>query len=272
MSPAKGECGMGRLTPLQEDILLCLKEEPKTLGHLRTRIEARDTSVLHAMKQLESEKLVRRDAGAHSYSLTSIGCIYAVMLDQLFRASNVLSKMEDFWLHHEISGVPEHLLIGISALDNATVVRAVPSDLDAVHTRYLDLLRGSRRVHGISPIFHPDFAKTTAEILGQGAEVRLIVTREVLDRIREEVRLRDLARYARRIMLNRSLELRIREGLKIALTVTEHFFSLGLFTLDGAYDYGVDLMSSDPQALEWGRRLFEYYRTNSERLKFASIF
>lgn len=272
MLPRKRGRGSGRLSPLQDDILLCLREQPKSLGDLRTRIDARDTSVLHAMKELESERLVRKDAVTHSYSLTSIGSIYAVMLDQLLRASNVLSEMEDFWLNHDISGIPEHLLMGISALDNASVVKATPSNLGAVHGRYLELLKSSRKVDGVSPIFHPDFAGTMAEILGEGALVRLIVTKEVLDRIREQVRLRDLARYAKRIIINRNLEVFVREGLKIALTVTENFLSLGLFMLDGAYDYSVDVMGSHPQSLEWGERLFEYYRGNSERIKFSSIF
>jgi len=272
LSPGKRGRSRARLTPLQDDILLCLKEEPRRLADLRKRIDARDTSVLHAIKQLESERLVRKDAVTHACSLTSIGRVYAIMLDQLLRASNVLSEMEDFWLSHDISGIPEHLLMGISALDNARVVRATPSNLGAIHGRYLELLKGSRKVDGVSPIFHPDFAATMAEILGEGAQVRLIVTKEVLDRIREQVRLRDLARYAKRIIINRNLEMFVREGLKIALTVTENFLSLGLFTLDGAYDYGVDVMGSHPQTLEWGQRLFEYYRGNSERIKFSSVF
>lgn len=249
-----------------------MKEQPKSLGDLRTRIDARDTSVLHAMKDLESEKLVHKDTVSHSYSLTSIGCVYAVMLDQLLKASSVLSEMEDFWLHHDISGIPEHLLTGISALDRATVVRAIPSDLDAVYTRYLELLKGSTRADGVSPVFRPDFVVAMADMLGRGAQLRVIITKEVLDRVREEVRLKDLAKYVKRIFLNRGLQVYVRDALKVGLTVTERFLSLGLFTLDGAYDSSVDVMSSHPRALEWGEMLFEYYRATSERIRFSSLF
>lgn len=272
MSARKRGRGSGRLSPLQDDILLSLKERPKSLGDLRTRIDARDTSVLHAIKELESEKLVRRDTVSHSYSLTSIGSVYAVMLDQLLMASSVLSEMEDFWLRHDISGIPEHLLTGISALDRATVARAIPSELDAIYTRYLDLLKGSTRVDGVSPVFHPDFVAAMADILGKGAQLRVIITKEVLDRVREEVRLKDLARYVKRIILNRSLQVYVRDALKVGLTVTDKFLSLGLFTLDGAYDASVDVMSNQPRALEWGEMLFEYYRTTSQRIRFSSIF
>lgn len=249
-----------------------MKQEPKSLAGLRTSIHARDTSVLHAMKELESQKLASRDTLAHSYSLTSIGRMYAAMLDQLLGASNVLSEMEDFWLHHDVSGIPEHLLMGIHTLNSATVVRTTASDLDAIHGRYLELLKGSKRVDGVSPVFHPDFVAAIAEILGEGAQLRVIITKQVLDRVREEVKLRDLVRYVKRIVINRNLQTYVREGLKVGLTVTDNFLSLGLFTLDGAYDYSVDVMSSHPKALEWGEMLFEYYRSTSERIKFSSMF
>jgi predicted transcriptional regulator len=271
MSPGKVGNSRGRLTPLQDDILLCLKEEPKSLAGLRTRIDARDTSVLHAMKELESEKLVHKDTVTHSYSLTSIGVMYAIMLGQLLRATNALGQMEDFWLNHDISGIPEHLLTGIWALDKASVVRAIPSDLDAIHSKFLDQLKGSTKADGVSPVFHPDFVAAMAEIAGKGAEVRVIITKEVLDKVRKEVQLKDLARYVKRILINRNLQVYTHEALKVGLTVTDKFLSLGLFTPDGAYDYSVDVMSSDPRALEWGERLFDYYRENSERIKLTSV-
>lgn len=271
MSPGKRGHGGARLTPLQDDILLCLREEPRPLAHLRTRIDARDTSVLHAMKELESENLVRKDAVTHAYSLTSIGRIHAVMLDQLLRASNVLTEMEDFWLNHDISGIPEHLLMGISALDNASVVKAAPSNLNAVYVRFLSLLKSSKKIHGVSPIFHPDYVDAMAGVLSQGSKVSLIVTPDIIDRIKETVNLRNLAKYVKRIFIDRNLEVYLSENLRVALTVTESFVSLGLFTLDGTYDSNMDLMSNQPEALEWGERLFEYYRGISKKTSVSSL-
>jgi predicted transcriptional regulator len=47
--------------------------------------------------------------------------------------------------------------------------------------------------------------------------------------------------------------------MRTAFTVTDKFLSLGLYRTDGKYDFGTDLVSDDPAAIEWGNALFEYY-------------
>jgi predicted transcriptional regulator len=259
------------LSPLGNEILLNLEGEPKDLGDLRAQINARDTSILHTMKKLESDSLVYRDSITRSYSLTNIGHVYAITLNRLLKTSNVMSGMSDFWLQHDLSGIPDHLLLEIGALDDATILRSTPSDLDAIHSRFLESLRRSMKIDGISAVFHPDFIQAMADVLDNGAKVRIVLTREVFDKTREIVRLKDLAKYVKRLLIDRNLEIYIGGDPKMGLTATENFVSLGLFTLNGAYDYAVDIMSSQPQALEWGERLFGYYRGISERIGLSSI-
>lgn len=56
------------------------------------------------------------------------------------------------------------------------------------------------------------------------------------------------------------------DELKIALTVTENSFSMGLFTKDGEYDYTRDLLSNSPKAIEWGEDLFRHHLKDARRL------
>lgn len=261
-----------RLSPLESEILLSLKEGGKSLSDLRASVKARDTSILHALKKLDNKRAIYKDTIKHSYSLTNVGYICSIMLNQFSEASNVLMEMKDFWLNHNLSGIPEHLLLRIGALSNLTVVKDTPSDLDAVHKRYLDSLKGSEWVYGVSPVFHSDFTEAITEILGKGGKVKFVFTKEVLDRIKETVKLKELAKYVRRILIDHNLEIFIGNNLKVGLTVTDKFLSFGLFTLDGAYDYSTDLMGNHPQALEWGEELFEYYREISEKIRLSNIF
>jgi predicted transcriptional regulator len=133
------------------------------------------------------------------------------------------------------------------------------------------MLEGSKRIEGVSPVFHPDFAETFAEMLGQGTRVRLVITDEVLDKIRESVKIKDLVKHVKEIFIDRNLEIYLQNNLKVALTVSEKFLSLGLFTLNGAYDYSVDLIGTDPKILAWGKKLFDYYRGSSKKIKFSSL-
>jgi predicted transcriptional regulator len=63
------------------------------------------------------------------------------------------------------------------------------------------------------------------------------------------------------------------EKLRVGLTVTDKYLSLGLFKKDtNLYDSSSDLFSSDPRAVEWGENLFRYYEGRSTRLDIAALF
>jgi predicted transcriptional regulator len=48
--------------------------------------------------------------------------------------------------------------------------------------------------------------------------------------------------------------------------VTDKNFSLGLFSLDGDYDDNMDLISTNPQAIQWGEELFQIKLKESTRI------
>jgi predicted transcriptional regulator len=63
------------------------------------------------------------------------------------------------------------------------------------------------------------------------------------------------------------------EKLRVGLTVTDKYLSLGLFKKDtNLYDSSTDLFSSNPRAVGWGENLFRYYKERSMRLDIASLF
>ncbi|SNQ59143.1 transcriptional regulator FilR1 domain-containing protein [Candidatus Methanoperedens nitratireducens] len=58
------------------------------------------------------------------------------------------------------------------------------------------------------------------------------------------------------------------ENIKVGMTVTDRCLSLGLYKKDGVtYDTTTDLFSFNRRAIEWGRRLFEYYHQRSDILE-----
>ncbi|WP_084632250.1 transcriptional regulator FilR1 domain-containing protein [Geoglobus ahangari] len=52
----------------------------------------------------------------------------------------------------------------------------------------------------------------------------------------------------------------------IAFTVTDHFFSAGFYRKSGDYDFWRLLISKDKSAIRFGRDLFEYYKSISEKV------
>ena len=115
---------------------------------------------------------------------------------------------------------------------------------------------------GVSPIFHSDYVGAFQRLLSEGATVELILTSGVLDRTLTLADTEQLIDYIKRD----KLRIFLTDELKIALTVTENSFSMGLFTKDGEYDYSRDLVSNSPKAIEWGEELFKHHLKDARRL------
>jgi predicted transcriptional regulator len=98
-------------------------------------------------------------------------------------------------------------------------------------------------------------------ILNKKIDVELILTQEVAEKIDNKI--------INNIISDKSLKLKLyitREKTKAAFTVTDYFFSLGLFHLNGNYDYNRDLLSFEKKGIEWGNGLFEWYLQKAERI------
>ena len=62
------------------------------------------------------------------------------------------------------------------------------------------------------------------------------------------------------------IELFSRSEINLHLVVTESHLFLALPRLDKTYDLENIIISKDPQALEWDRMLFYYFKNDAERV------
>ncbi|MCW4019114.1 MAG: DUF1724 domain-containing protein [Candidatus Bathyarchaeota archaeon] len=252
---------MEYLAPLRSElklkILLSLLSGEKKTAELKTEIAARETTILHVLKEFEAEKLTSKTAG--TYRLTSLGTLSAQICKEVAESADVLKEFKEFWLLHDTSAIPLNLMSKIGALKGAYLIRTDTVELGKVYETYLQILMMSKKVVGISPIFHPDYVRAIAILLSQGNTVELILTTPVLNKIYSTVETADL----KKAVESETLKIYLQENLNIALTVTEKNFSLGLFNLNGEYDDRMDLVSLSPQAIKWGKQLFlEYLKTS----------
>jgi len=249
---------------LQTQVLLSLHTGAKKFSDMKRLIKARETSILHGIKKLTESKLVTRTE--RGYELTNIGKVHALFLENLARSSRTLESALEFWQNHDLSGIPQHLLLQLGALEGSQIVRSDVTDVLRVHENFIKLLSSSRNIRGLSPIFHPEYPKVVMEALQNGANVELVLTPEVASIVQNNVGLDTL----RALMETGRLTLFMKSGLKVAMLVTESVLSLGLFTLTGDYDYSSDLVGTDPESLRWGERLYEEERRRAQRFELAT--
>jgi len=243
------------LSPLRSElkmkILLSLLCGERKISELRSNVETRDTTILHVLEEFGDLNLTVKSQGV--YKLTPLGVIEAKIFKECLSTADVIEKFKDFWLSHNVADIPSHLLLNIGSLSDALLVRTEATELDIVHTKILELLKASKKVRGISPVFHRDYVPVVERLLKEGNSVELIFTSKVLSKTFAAAEPGLIKKY----LQDGKLIISLNENIKIALTVSENSFSMGLFKLNGEYDYGADLISLNPKAIEWGEHIFE---------------
>ncbi|MDR0471753.1 MAG: DUF1724 domain-containing protein [Nitrososphaerota archaeon] len=257
---------MSYLTPLRSDlklsILLSLLEGKKKLGDIGKETKTRETTILHALKELEQLELTTKSDG--TYQLTTLGVLEIQICKGSYQSFDILKKYKDFWLTHDISCIPPTLMMKIGDLTDSVLIKATATDLQKVHETYIELLLSSKTMLGISPIFHSEYVYAVTEILRQGGNISLIVTPEILENIQQ--RDPDPENTSKHIS-DGSLEIYLNDDLKVGLTITEKVWSLGLFSLSGEYDYTRDLRGNGEEGLEWGKQLFRKMLEKSTKVQ-----
>lgn len=252
------------LSPIRSElklkILLTLLNGEKKISELRLDAETRDTTILHVLEEFGDLNLTTKSQGL--YKLSPLGIIEAKSLKEFILTTEVIEKFKTFWLSHNVDDIPAHLLQNIGALKDSQLVRTQASELGIVHQTFIEAIRASKKIKGISPIFHPDFISSFGQLLEQGSTIELVISSEVLNKITGFVDFELVTKY----LAEDRLRVFLNDDLKIALALTENSFSLGLFALSGAYDDSMDLRSTNTEAIKWGERLFEDAIKRSQRI------
>ncbi|MCK4732825.1 MAG: DUF1724 domain-containing protein, partial [Methanophagales archaeon] len=160
-----------------------------------------------------------------------------------------------------LSGIPPHLMEKIGALWDSTIVKDTATDIFKSHSNFINLLKNAKEIKGVSSIFVPDYPLLFEELIDKKVEVGLVVTKEVLGEIDEEI--------LKKIFADKSSKLKLyitEENARANFTVTDYFMALGLYRIDGTYDYNRDLISYNNEAVGWGSALFEWYLNRAKKV------
>lgn len=240
-------------------IMLRLKEGGMTASELEKEMNIRASTILHAMKEMiEAELVKKKDI---SYSLTNIGMIQTILLDELVGAIVLLDQHEDYWLGHDLSGIPEELLAKIGMLAHSQRMTSDPiAPLKSLEAFMSELAR-AKDIRGVSSFIAPGFPELIGDCVKGGAKVELVLTDTVLKKISDEN-----AKLLEEIQDMDNFHLyHLEKNVNVGFTVTESLLALGLWRLDGSIDLATgELVCIGEEATIWGRELFEHYRSLSQ--------
>lgn len=251
------------ISGVRAKIMITLQDGPKNLSELRELIDLRSSTILHGMNELEKRNIVHKIGDR--YNLSPTGKILTLNFADLVKSVIVAKRFEKLWEGHQIEGIPDHLMLQIGSLLDAKLIESEPTDIFRPYENFTNILSHSKKFRGISPFFHPEFPEIMINLVSQGVDTKLIVTEKIMNKL-YELAAQDPETFTN-LTSQENFELWIiDQDVKIGLTVTDSFISLGLVLEDGTYDFGMDLVSDDRDANIWGENLFEYYRGMSKKI------
>lgn len=249
------------LSKKRTDILLFLKDGPKTIAEINEFLNLNSVAVLPQLKKLRDSFLILKEGNI--YSLSSLGIATVGRMQPMVDLLNVFETQYNYWTSHAIECIPAPLRERVGELSNCTL--SEPPDrtnLFEPHKDWLENLAKSKKISGICSIFNPLFTSSFRPILTKGVKVSIIVTPPVYQRIKTEfgANLREFFTFKDTIFYVCS------EKIEFTHVVTDRFLSLTLPFSNGTYDQKQHIFCFDSASLQWGEDLFAYYMDRSEKI------
>jgi predicted transcriptional regulator len=243
---------------IRTKVMLALMDKDMTASELEKAMIIRTSTILHSIKDLMESNLVYKTA--QGYALTNVGRMQALMLDDLVATIITLNDYRDFWLSHDMSGIPQELQKKIGMLGKGEILEGDRTAVLKAQEFFISVLKNSKEIYGVSPIIVPGYAEAISIAVENGAKVSLILTKAIIESV-----IREHEEVLQFLLSCGNFKLyRIDNDIKVAFTVTDEILSFGLFRLDGRYDISSDLNCKGLEARKWGMELFAYYLSKSE--------
>jgi len=253
---------------LKIQILLALLNDKSSLRQLREVTGSTSQALIPKIRTLEKQGLI--ESVTYAYCLTPIGRVVAINVDDYVRLMGGINQHHTFFADHDLADLPLPFLSRIGDLYNSEPKQDTTTDMFYVYSHYLEILKDALYIHGISSVASPGLAQFIAEKVVTGIPVELVVNNEVIGLLTKEPYASNMKRLVE--FPNFSVWVTA-EKMRVGLTITDKYLSLGLFKKDThLYDSSSDLFSSDRRAVEWGEDLFRYYKEHSTKLDITTLF
>jgi predicted transcriptional regulator len=245
----------------RKEILLLLKDGPRSMDQILEHFSIDSVSILPQIKKLKDRNLILQKK--RTYELSMIG---KTIVDRMLPLLNTLEVLEDnfdYWSKRRLEGIPATLKGRIGELKDCKLIRPDVNHMFELNTEFVEKLLLSRQVFCFTSYFHPAFVPLYVKLAEEGAEISLIFTNPVFQRLKTDYRetLQALTNFE-----NVNLNLLPDEPKLAGFTVTERFILLTVFPAVRYIEHE-SLLSFDPEALKWGYDLYSCFRKETIPIK-----
>ena len=177
-----------------------------------------------------------------------------------------LKKSETFWLEHNTSGIPDHLLGMISLLSDSTILASPQTDIFQVYRRGLEFLESGKvkELKVVSTtVGAPESDKLLNKLAADLVPMHLVLTEDMLRYSIEHANLVDV----QRILGKRCVVSALRHDPKLTIAITDSAMVLALPRTGDVIDVSHVLLGQSSEAIAWGTALFNHYAEAAKRVR-----
>jgi len=240
----------------RKGVLLLLHDGAKDMEFLLNSLNTTRRALLPQIKILEEHYLINKYDD--TYELTTLGELVA---DEVFPLLNTLEVLEidiDYWGSHNLDFIPPYLLKRINELRKCQVIKPHLSEIYDLNNTITNSCHISGSVCMIAASFHPNYPALFSEMARKNINVNAIFSKEVLEHLQKNhfTFLEDVKR-------GKSFNIYILPKLDfVALVVNDHYLLMRILRDNNEID-GQYVLCSNPDALKWGKELFDYFLKDS---------
>ncbi|MCL2141367.1 MAG: winged helix-turn-helix domain-containing protein [Methanimicrococcus sp.] len=248
------------LSEKRKNLMIYLMDGPRTIDEIKTKLNVTTSAIMTQIKLLMNQGLIIYSDNL--YSLTVMGRVISEKMIPLLETLEMYSENQHYWDEHNLSALPHDILSRLSELKRCFLVEPEMSRLYEPPRKFEENLFQSRHIYEISSFFSPIYHSAYMRLAKQGIEIEIVLSPLAFERFKE-----DYTDLLKEYMLFKNVSISVcKEKIEIASSVvTDHFFSISLFSNSGIY-HNHSMMSFENSAIRWGKDLFLHYLGKSEKM------
>jgi predicted transcriptional regulator len=242
-------------------IIICLTEGTTRLKDLKEDLGIDSSTILHAMKKLESKDLIYKKGD--EYFISQTGIVVGLKLIDIIKMLFIFKEKEDLIFD---SDVPLDIVSEFKDLHFSHFILPRTADFDFAR-HFSNYIYESDNIRALAPICNTTIIETCKMIVENCKRMEVILNPSVFRKSREYLEPDVFEQLIDSINEEKIKIWSIEQDLNTSFFLTDKFVILGFIITDGKDFILKDMISYHPNAIEWGNRLFNYYLENSNPLK-----
>ena len=235
-------------------ILGCLFNSSASIKQIEEKTNYSYSSILDNINKLEQKKFIYNiEDKFYLYNKTRLKLNKILYFN---KSAKFLRENSDY-LNQSLLDIDMDTIKDLSALDGSRLIESNNIDLFKATDTFQRSLMGFKFLKGIFPYFHPKHDDIISYWIDNECTVELILPDEVSEAVKNFI-----IDYVPRSpgVKNKFVKLKPNDrNIQLAFTVSDKCFVLALYTKSRQFNQNTVLVSTNPEAIIFGLKLFEEY-------------